>query len=87
MADVHLYVDRPGGEGGTALEDLKGALERIGHVSKVEVDPAGNVVAVSFEGGRGEREEIKRAVEEAGFAVSRSSSRSDFSEESKLWDI
>ena len=87
MTDVHLYIDRPEGKDGTDLEDLRGALEKLEPVSNVDVDPAGNVVAVSFEGGRDEREEITRAVEAAGYGISRISARSDFEEESKLWDI
>jgi hypothetical protein len=39
------------------------------------------VVAVSFEGGRAEREEIERAVEEAGYEISRLSVRTTFGEE------
>lgn len=40
-----------------------------------------SVVAVSFEGGRAEQQEIERAVEEAGYEVSRLSVRSDFPRE------
>jgi len=35
------------------------------------------VVAVSFEGGQAEQQEIKRAIEEAGYEISRLSVRSD----------
>ena len=88
LADVHVYVDRPAGKEGTGLEDLKEALEGLDHVSGVEVDSPGNVVTVSFEGGRAEREAIERAVEEAGYGVSRLSVRSDPDEGPKgLWDI
>jgi hypothetical protein len=47
------------------------------------------VVAVSYEGGRAEREAIKRAVEAAGYGVSRLSVRSNFEETQGrgLWDI
>jgi hypothetical protein len=46
-------------------------------------------VAVSYEGGTTGREAIERAVEEAGYGVSRLSVRSDFEEGWKqhLWDI
>ena len=81
MADVHIYVDRPVGKEGTALEDLKEELEKLGHVSDVDVNSPGNVVAVSFEGGRAQREEIERTVEEAGYGVSRISVRTTFGEE------
>jgi ferritin-like metal-binding protein YciE len=40
------------------------------------------VVAVSFEGGRAEREEIKRTVEEAGYSISSVSVRTTFPEDS-----
>jgi copper chaperone CopZ len=87
VADVHVYVNRPAGKEGTNLEDLEEALRKLEHVSEVEVDPPGNVVAVSFEGGQAEREEIERAVEEAGYEVSRISVRTNFREEPNLWDI
>lgn len=87
MADVHVYVSRPAAKEGTALNDLEEALRGLDHVSNVEVNPPGNVVAVSFEGGKAEQEEIKHTVEEAGYEVSRLSVRSDFTEEGNLWDI
>jgi copper chaperone CopZ len=87
LTDVHVYVNRPAEKEGTALEDLEEALGKLEHVSDVDVNPPGNVVAVSFEGGQAEQEAIERAVEEAGYEVSRISVRSTFSEESNLWDI
>ncbi|MBA2617240.1 MAG: heavy-metal-associated domain-containing protein [Rubrobacter sp.] len=89
MEDVHVYVDRPTGKEDTALEDLGEALRRLDHVSGVDLNPSGNVVAVSYEGGKAERDAIKRAVEEAGYAVSRLSVRSNFEERQGrgLWDI
>jgi copper chaperone CopZ len=50
------------------------------HVSDVYADAPGNVVAVSYQGGQVEREAIERAVEKAGYAVSRISVRTTFSE-------
>ena len=87
MADVHIYVNRPAQKEGTALEDLEEALRELAHVSDVDVNSPGNVVAVSFEGGQAEQEEIERTVEEAGYEVSRVSIRSNFAEEPNLWDI
>lgn len=87
MADVHVYVSRPAEKEGMALEDLEEALRKLDYVTDVDVNPPGNVVAVSFDGGKAEQEEIKRAVEEAGYEVSRLSVRSDFPEEGNLWDI
>ena len=87
MADVHVYFNRPANKEGTELEDLKEALGKLEHVSEVRFDPSGNVVAVSFEGGEAEQKSIERAVEEAGYEVSRLSVRSTFSEEPNLWDI
>lgn len=80
MADMHVYVNRPAGKESTALEDLKEALEKLDHASDVDVNSPGNVVAVSFEGGQAEREEIERAVKEAGYGVSRISVRTTFDE-------
>ena len=89
MEDVHVYVERPAGrEDDAGLEDLGETLRAIDYVSDVDVNAPGNVVAVSYEGGRQEREEIKRAVEEAGYGISKLSVRSDFEEPKPgLWDI
>jgi len=79
VPDVHFYVNRPPEkEGVAALEDVGDGLGRLDHVSGVEVDPTANVVAVSFEGGRAEQEEIGRAIEEAGYEISRLSVRTDY---------
>lgn len=87
MADVHVYVNRTAAKEGKALEDLGEALRKLDYVSDVDVNAPGNVVAVSFEGGKAEQEEIKDTVEEAGYEVSRLSVRSSISEERNLWDI
>ena len=89
MEDVHVYVDRPAGKEDADLEDLGEALRGLDHVFEVHVDASSNVVAVSYEGGRTGREAIERAVEEAGYGVSRLSVRSDFEEgwKQRLWDI
>ena len=87
MADVHVYVTRPAQKEDTTLEDIEGVLRKLEYVSGVEASPTGNVVAVSFEGGKAEQEEIKRSVEETGYKVSRLSVRSTFPEEGNLWDI
>ena len=81
MADVHIYVNRPADKESAGLEDLGEALKKLEHVSDVDVNSAGNVVAVSFEGGREEREEIERTVEEAGYEISKLSVRTTFEEE------
>ena len=87
MADVHIYVNRPAQKEGAALEDIEGVLRKLEYVSGVEVSATGNVVAVTFEGGNAEQEEIKRTVEETGYKVSRLSVRTTFPEEGNLWDI
>jgi len=87
VADVHVYVNRPAEKEGLALEDLGEVLRKLDHVSDVDVNTPGNVVAVSFEGGKAEQESIVRAVEEAGYEVSRLSVRSTVKEERNLWDI
>jgi copper chaperone CopZ len=87
MTDVHVYVNRPAGKEETNMEDLEEALRRLEFVSEVDADPPGNVVSVSFEGGQAQQVEIERAVEEAGYELSRISIRSTFPEEGTLWDI
>ncbi len=77
MPDIHVYVNRPS-EMDVPLEGLEDVLKRLEHVSEARADPTASVVAVSFEGGRAEQQEIVRAIEEAGFEVSRLSVRSDF---------
>ena len=78
MADVHIYVNKPPEKDVPALEDLEGVLKRLDYVSEVRADPTGSVVAVSFEGGRDEQEEIERTIEETGYEVSRLSVRTTF---------
>jgi copper chaperone CopZ len=89
VEDAHVYVDRPEGKEDAGLEDLGEALRALDHVSDVRLDASANVVAVSYEGGTAGREEIERAVEEAGYGISRLSVRSDFEEGQGrgLWDI
>ena len=87
MADVHVYVNRTAAKEGLALGDIEEALRKLDYVSGVEVSPTENVVAVSFEGGKAEQEEIKRTVEETGYKVSRLSVRTTFADERHLWDI
>ncbi len=89
MEDVHVFVDRPVGKEDTDLAELEEALRALDHVSDVDVNSPGNVVAVSYEGGKAERETIISTVEEAGYGVSRLSIRSNFEETQGrgLWDI
>jgi copper chaperone CopZ len=87
VADVHVYVNRRAAKEGMALEDIEEALRKLDYVSDVEVNAPGNVVAVSFDGGKAEQEEIKNTVEETGYEVSRLSVRSTIAEERNLWDI
>ena len=87
MADVHVYVNRTAGKGDMALEDIEEALRKLDYVSDIDVNAPGNVVAVSFEGGKAEQEEIKDTVEGAGYEVSRLSVRSSIADEPNLWDI
>jgi copper chaperone CopZ len=81
VPDIHVYVNRPSEQDVPALEGLEDVLKRLEHVSEARADPTGNVVAVSFEGGRAEQQEIVCAIEEAGYEVSRLSVRSDFPRE------
>ena len=87
MADVHVYVNRTAAKEGKALENIEEVLRKLDFVSDVEVNAPGNVVAVSFEGGKAEQEEIKRTIEVTGYEISRLSVRSTIAEERNLWDI
>jgi len=87
VADVHVYVNRTAAKEGTTLEDIEEALRNLDYVSDVDVNAPGNVVAVSFEGGKAEQEEIKDTVEGVGYEVSRLSVRSTIADEPNLWDI
>ena len=61
MPDIHVYVNRPSEQDVPALEGLEDVLKRLEHVSEARADPTASVVAVSFEGGRAEQQEIVRA--------------------------
>ena len=88
MADVHVYVNRTTAKEGMALGDIEEALGKLDYVSDIDLNPEGNVVAVTFQGGRAEREEIKTTVEAAGYEVSRLSVRSTIADDERnLWDI
>jgi copper chaperone CopZ len=87
VPDVHVYINRTAAKEDTNLEDIEETLRELDYVSDVDINPPGNLVAVSFEGGKAEQEEIKRAVEETGYEVSRLSVRSTIAEERNLWDI
>lgn len=78
MSDIHVYVTRPPEKDVPGLEGLEDVLQRLEHVSEAQADPTGSVVAVSFEGGQAEQQEIERAIKEAGYEISRLSVRSDF---------
>jgi len=88
MADVHVYVNRSAAKEGMALEDIEEALRKLDYVSDVDLNPEGNVVAVTFQGGHAEQEEIKNTVEGTGYEVSRLSVRSTITDgDRNLWDI
>ena len=78
MADVHVYFNRPADKEGAPPEDLKEALKKLEHVSDIDINSAGKVVVVPFEGRWEEREEIERAGEEGGHEVSRVPVRTTF---------
>ncbi len=64
MPDVTFVVrDIAGAE---SAEKLERALTRLGSVNLVNVDSEKGLVAVSFEGGEAELEELGSAVEKAG---------------------
>ena len=45
------------------------------HVSEVDVRTEGSVVHISFEGGKGEQEEIEGAIRQAGYEIFKVSHR------------
>lgn len=65
MPDITLVV-RGFAETGES-DRLQRALARLGFVEEVNADPAKELVAVSYEGGEAELEEIGEAVREAGY--------------------
>ena len=65
MPDVTLVV-RGLAETGES-ERLERTLRRLGFVEEVNVDSAKELLAISYEGGEEELEEIGQAVEEAGY--------------------
>ena len=65
MPDITLMV-RGFAETGES-QRLQRALARLGFVEEVNADPAKELVAVSYEGGEAELEEIGQAVREAGY--------------------
>ena len=67
MPDVTFVVrDLAGAEN---AEKLERALTRLGPVNLVNVDPEKGLVAVSFDGGEAELEEVEDAIKEAGHEV------------------
>ena len=78
MPDIHFYVHKPPEKDVPAFEGLEDVVKKLEHVSEAKADPTTSVVAVTFEGGRAEQQEIKRAIEEVGYVISRLSVRSDF---------
>lgn len=81
MVDVHVYVNRPANEAVPALEELADSIRELGHVSEVRADRSGSVLAISFEGGPTEQEQIERAVRDAGYELQRLSVRGSSSPE------
>ena len=65
MPDITLVV-RGFAETGES-ERLQRALARLGFVEEVNADPAKELVAISYEGGEAELEEIGEAVREVGY--------------------
>ena len=78
MPDIHFYVTKPPEKDVPAFEGLADVVKKLEHVSEAKADPTTSVVAVTFEGGRAEKQQIKRAIEEVGYKVSRLSVRSEF---------
>ena len=64
MPDVTLVVHGLAETGES--ERLKRALARLGFVNEVNMDVTKELLAISYEGGEAELEEIGRTVEETG---------------------
>ena len=65
MPDVTLVVQGLAETGDS--ERLERALSRLGFVGEVNVDPAKELVAVSYEGSEAELDEIGEAIRNAGY--------------------
>jgi copper chaperone CopZ len=81
VTEVHVYVNKPVGKDVPALEEVGDTVSELGCVSDVRADTSGSVIAVSFDGGRTEQEEIEHTIEESGYEIGRLSVRSDFPEQ------
>lgn len=67
MPDVTLVLS--GVSGAKDAQRLERAVSRLGAVRLVNVDAEKGLLAVSYEGGESELEEVRAAVEEAGFSA------------------
>ena len=65
MPDVTLVVRGLAGTG--EAERLKKALARLGFVETIDVNPAKELLAVSYNGGEAELGRIEQAVRDAGY--------------------
>lgn len=65
MPDVTLLVRGLAESGET--DRLERAVSRLGFVEKVNVDPAKELLAFSYEGGEAELSQIEEAVRDAGY--------------------
>ena len=65
MPDVTLVVRGLAETGGP--ERLESALGRLGFVEEVNVDQEKGLVAVSYEGGEAELEQLGEAIKDAGY--------------------
>lgn len=81
MTEVQIYVNKPVGKDVPALEEVGDAVSGLDCVSEVRADASDSVIAVSFDGGRAEQEEIEHTIEESGYEIGRLSVRSDYPEQ------
>jgi hypothetical protein len=75
VPDMMVWVTKPGDEDAPGLQSLGVEVGRLDHVSEVDVRTEGSVVHISFEGGKGEQEEIEGAIRQAGYEIFKVSHR------------
>lgn len=75
VPDVMVWVTKPEDKDVPGLEAIGQEVERLDHVSEVDVWTQGSVLSVSFEGGRAEQEEIEHTIREAGYEIFKVSHR------------
>ena len=75
MPEVMVWVTRNTQGEAPDLKSLGDRVEGLEHVSDVNVESAGSVLNVFYEGGEAEQEEIESTIREAGYEIFKTSRR------------